>query len=252
MGDNNKGTQDRNKYLISPGTHTIMMETVSRYLITSATKISAEDIKKFLDNHQATEVNGVKTMLANDNTSSLNDYILLNIMQYILEKGDKPSDYRITVILKHLSKSNPEIIENIPEVKAHFEASEKAFKDSLEEESTPRKLNYQQSKVAKKLDELGLFYKTYDRVEDYFRVQMHLPTENLIVEYLSPQEYLKTDDMKEERVYTAGYHFKKSLLEANGHKIVGIDFFDFIEADHDQNKLKETIQAKIENAKKGN
>lgn len=127
-GGRNKNTA---KYLYNGGTLLTMFNNSARFLSNNEEfRFSEDEIKSYLAGHTTVNFEGVKFPVANENTKTLKDYILLSLHQTGVLSSQENSQLLTDLIpLKYLEVCHPELLEHIPGLKELFirnkEAKEK-------------------------------------------------------------------------------------------------------------------------------
>lgn len=245
------GTADLEKgYIMYPGSCRQQFNTVIRYLAQTDLEITEDDIKTFLENHPATEHGERHFVTANEHTQTLKDYVLLAIYQYSLLYNDKIARYGdlVNLMVFHGEGSKYKtVLEHIPHLKEMFEKSHGEYMKSLENEQvkTNRRSSLNHTKISNCLTELGVYFNTYERVSDVFKTDFYIPDSNTVLGYLNPSDYVKTADVKEDKLKIGRCQFRENILTNCGYTVANVDFFDLIEADGKHQVLVGIIKSKL-------
>jgi hypothetical protein len=244
--DNSTADLDRG-IIIYPGAARHQADAIIRHLAEFEVEITEEDVKSFLANHQAADFNGRQFVVANEHTKEFKDYVLLGIYQYVLLYNDKEARYNDLVNLMFFSGENSKytsILENIPHLKEMRDNGIEEFKKGINDERKPR-ANINQTKIQNCLTELGVYFKQNERIIDIFKSDFYIPDTNTIFEYNQPSDYVKTADVKGDKLHMGRYNYRRALLNNNGFNVVTMDYFDMIEADGRHPALVKTIRERL-------
>lgn len=131
------GTRSKNtaKFLYNGGTLLTMFNNSARFLSNNEDFTFTEDeIKSYLAGHTTVDFEGVKFPVANENTKTLKDYILLSLHQagtlYSQENSQLLSDM---IPLKYLETCRPELLQHIPGLKECYDRNKEAKEKYVEQ-----------------------------------------------------------------------------------------------------------------------
>lgn len=103
-------------------------------------------------------------------------------------------------------------------------------------------------KVHSALNELGIDYRTSERVEDVYLAQIYIPEKDLYLDYSNLSNYLKTENMNEEQLLNLDTHMREQTILGGGNKYTRITFLDYVNADRDHSEFVKVIKEKVESA----
>ena len=255
LKDEKRTTLNTTRQILNRRSFITLINIVTRYILNENIEFTQQEVEDFVKRHPTTEVSGVKFVQANQNTKSAKDQLLLVIYQFSL-LHENEGQVRDLLNLKYLQSCHPAVYENIPGIKGTVDRLMKEQKERVQKakedpsKEFKAKLNQTQTKLANILDELGYFYKNFERIDDLFLVQFYLPNEKVLLEYLSPRDYIKTENVRENKKYDSRYLLRKTVLEKNGHNVVNIDFFDLIDHENKRSEFLELIKQRVGEVKK--
>jgi hypothetical protein len=255
LRDEKISTLSTTRQILNRRSFITLLNIVTRYILNENVEFTQQEVEDFVKRHPTAEVGGVKFVQANENTKTVKDQLLLVIYQFAL-LHESEGQVRDLLTLKYLQSCHPAVYENIPGLKTTGDRLLKDQRDRVQKaKEDPTKefkarLNQTQTKLANILDELGYFYKNFERIDDLFLVQFYLPNEKVLLEYLSPRDYVKTENIRETKKYDSRYLLRKTILEKNGHKLVNIDFFDLIDHENKRSEFLDLIKQRVGENKK--
>ena len=102
-----------------------------------------------------------------------------------------------------------------------------------------------ENRIANVLDEIGVYYKANSRVENLFKVKFFLPNDKVIVDIAEFADYVKTDNLKVDRIYNSKFIYKKRMLETLGYKFIDISYLDTIDKDTSYAEVSKIIKQNL-------
>ena len=91
-------------------------------------------------------------------------------------------------------------------------------------------------------------YRVSERVEDVYMAHVYMPEKETFMDYSTMRNYLKTDNMDEDRLLDIDTHIRHQTIQKGGNKYIHFSFHDLMAADSDHAEFVKIVKEKVEGA----